>query len=94
MDLQKLNDALIKGELPEELNFTNTSNTEVDISKLKYNAFYRDYEFYESKFPQGYQSIAGFDKIIQLIADVAEKEQVSPLKEILEKQKINENNNK
>jgi hypothetical protein len=94
MDLQKLNEALSNGILPDELNFTKQNNQdEVDMNKLKYNAFYRSYEFYESKFPPGYECIPGFNKIIELIAEKAEENQVTPLEEILERQNDCNNNN-
>ena len=42
---------------------------EVDWSMLLYNHLYSSYEFYENKFPPGFDNIVGFDKIIQKMAD-------------------------
>ncbi len=42
---------------------------ELDWSMLLYNSLYSTYEFYEQKFPSGYENIAGFDKIIQNMAE-------------------------
>ena len=91
MSVKKLNQQLEKGILPDELNFSLEQNNNIDIEKLKYNAFYRSYEFYESKFPNGYQSIPGFEKIIENIAKTADEEDRTPLKEILERQNIGQN---
>ena len=41
---------------------------EIDWSKLLYNHMYSTYEFYENKFPPGYENIPGFDKVIDRIA--------------------------
>ena len=45
------------------------SAIELDWSMLLYNHLYSSYEFYEKKFPSGYDNIVGFDKIIQQMAD-------------------------
>lgn len=83
MSINKLNEQLNQGILPEELNFSNQKQSfEIDINKIKYNAFYRTYEFYESKFPDGYQSIPGFDKIISSISANAEEMNINPLDEL------------
>ena len=84
MDLRELNKQLSKGELPDVLNYT-VEHKPLDICDLKYNAFYRSYEFVESKFPKGYESIPAFDCIIQSIADKLEQEEITPLKEMLQK---------
>jgi hypothetical protein len=74
---------LNSGILPDDLNFGLVKSTEFDINDMKFNWFYRDYTFYESKFPPGYQNIPGFDKIIQSIADNQTK---TPLEEVTERQ--------
>jgi hypothetical protein len=74
---------LNNGILPDQLNFGLEKSAEFDINDLKFNWFYRDYTFYESKFPQGYQNIPGFENIIQSIADNQTK---TPLEEITERQ--------
>ena len=80
MDLRELNNLLLKGILPEELDFTVKPRPEIDINKIKYNAFYRSYEFAESKFPQGYENIPGFNKIIESVRQ--ELETKTPLEDI------------
>jgi hypothetical protein len=62
--IDKLNASLRKGKIPDELNFTEQPVQDIDYNKIKYNAFYRSYEFAASKFPPGYEQIPGFDKII------------------------------
>ena len=84
MDIRELNKQLSLGQLPDVLNYS-IEQKPLDICELKYNAFYRSYGFVESKFPNGYESIPGFDCIIQSIADKLEKEEITPLKEMLEK---------
>lgn len=84
MDINQLNKELRKGKLPVELDY-NVEPT-VDMERLLYNAFYRTYEFHESKFPPGYDSIPGFDKIIQTMADTAK----TPLEELEARQATKE----
>jgi hypothetical protein len=62
--VKELNEMFNKGILPDCLNFSIAPSYEVDLEKLQYNAFYRSYEFAESKFPVGHQSIPGMDKVI------------------------------
>jgi hypothetical protein len=83
MDLRNLNKQLMRGVLPDELNFTIQARPEIDINKIKYNAFYRSYEFAESKFPEGYECIPGFSKVIDLVVD--DLEQTTPLEEMLKR---------
>ena len=93
MSVRKLNEQLEKGILPIELNFSvEQQNNIIDFEKLKYNAFYRSYEFYENKFPKGYENIPGFNKIIENIALQAEEENKTPLQEIIERQNIIKSN--
>lgn len=82
--LQQLN----AGILPDELNYTNEKKFEgVDVAKLQYNAFYRSYDFYLNKFPQGFDNLPGFSKVVE---HIQEKNAVNtPLKEIEKKSVIN-----
>ena len=57
MNIQDLNKALNKGVLPDCLNFSIKPSDDLDLEKLKYNAFYKSFEFYESKFPEGFENI-------------------------------------
>ena len=82
-------DLLNKGILPDSLNFNLNQNNEIDIYKIAYNLRYKTTEYWESKFPDGYQNIPGFDKIIEKIAEEA----ISPLEEITLKQEISKINN-
>ena len=82
MDLTQLNKQLTRGKLPVELDY-NIEPT-IDMERLLYNAFYRSYEFHESKFPAGYDNIPGFDLLIQNIADNAK----TPLEEIETRQQV------
>jgi len=78
-DIKDLN----SGILPDTLNFSLTQRPFdiKDLQKVKelqYNAFYKSFEYHESKFPKGHEGIPGFDKIIQSIADNS----LSPLEEM------------
>ena len=67
-DLELLN----QGILPDSLNFSLPKKTEhIDVSKIQYNAFYKTFEYWSNKFPEGHQSIPGFDKIINNLAENA-----------------------
>lgn len=81
-EINKLNRQLEKGILPAGLNFApQLEPVVIDLEKLKYNAFFRTYEYAESKFPPGHQCIPGFDKVIEL----CQKNIKSPLEEIEER---------
>jgi len=73
-DIELLN----HGILPDSLNFNGNQSQEFDIYKVAYNLRYKTTEYWESKFPDGYQNIPGFDKIIEKIAEKS----FSPLEEI------------
>ena len=75
---------LNRGILPDSLNFNINQNNEIDMYKLAYNLRYKTTEYWESKFPDGYQNIPGFDKVIEKITEEA----LSPLEEISLKQEI------
>ena len=51
-----------------------------DPEKLKYNSKYRCSEFFAQRFPNGWQSFPGFDKVIELCRSNASK--ISPLQEM------------
>jgi len=77
---------LKQGILPPELNFSANQNNEIDWQKVQYNAFYKSPEFFESKFPVGFNTLPGFDKIIESMVVNSTK---SPLEEIIELQNKN-----
>lgn len=52
----------------------------VDESCIMYNQLYKSFEFYNDKFPEGYNNIPGFEKIIEQIVDNSQDN--SPLQEI------------
>ena len=87
MNINELNKQLMSGMLPDELNFSIKRELVLDLDKIKYNAFYRSYEFYESKFPKGWESIPGFDKIIESIVEKSVDK--TPLDEMLQRERKN-----
>lgn len=78
------------GILPDSLNFNGNQNQVLDINKVAYNLRYKTTEYWESKFPTGYQNFPGFDKIIEKIAEDA----LTPLEEInlIQEKNISNNN--
>ena len=66
------------GILPDSLNFNGNQKQEFDIYKVAYNLRYKTTEYWQSKFPEGFENIPGFDKIVEKITEKA----LSPLEEI------------
>ena len=56
----------------------------VDESCIMYNNLYKSFVFYDNKFPDGYDNIPGFEKIIEQIVDRSQDN--SPLQEMMSKQ--------
>ena len=83
-DIELLN----RGILPESLKFNNPCQ-KFDMYKVAYNLRYKTPEYWASKFPEGHESIPGFDKIFEKIAEEA----LSPLEEITLIQENNISNN-
>jgi hypothetical protein len=55
----------------------------LDYSCVMYNQIYKSHEFYESKFPAGFENMIGFDKIIDKI--VEQSLDNNPIKEYYER---------
>jgi hypothetical protein len=66
-EIQMVIQQLENGILPSQLNFCKTNfQEEIDWEKVKYNTFYKSFEYTASKFPPGFESIPGFDKVIEM----------------------------
>jgi hypothetical protein len=76
--IRKFNKMFSEGELPQEFDFTIKPAENIDWSKVKYNTFYKEPEFYINRFPSGFRDLAGFDKIIDKMVDNA----LTPLEEM------------
>jgi hypothetical protein len=84
MDIKSINNSFINGFIPNCL-FYNASpeyNMSIDINKIQYNNYYQSYEFFEIKFPKGYDNIIGFSDIIENMATNAKLKNLNPLDEI------------
>ena len=84
MDIKSINNSFVNGFIPNCL-FYNTSaeyNMSIDISKIQYNNYYQSYEFFESKFPKGYDNIIGLSDVIENMATNAKLKNINPLDEI------------
>ena len=53
------------------------------MSKVKYNAFYKTREYFLNKLPKGFESLPGWENIIDKMIE----ETKSPLQEMLERKK-------
>lgn len=90
------------GVLPLELNFNqdysfdnklcqigNTTISEELISKIQYNSFYKSFDYWADKFPDGFLNLPGADKIINHL----QENSLTPLEELnLRKTIISDNN--
>jgi hypothetical protein len=65
--LIEINKQLDSDEIPFELEYKIVPNIGYDVSKLQYDD-YKYPEFYARRFPSGYDSIPGFDKIFEQMA--------------------------
>jgi hypothetical protein len=86
--VKQLNKDFANGTIPQDLLFGVEPELKLDeqvIEDMKYLAFYKDFNYYAKRFPY-YQSIQGFDRIIQSIAD--KNSQTTPLQEIENKSSI------
>ena len=84
MDIKSINNSFINGFIPNCL-FYNASpeyNISIDMNKVQYNNYYQSYDFFESKFPKGYNNIIGFSDIIENMATNAKIKNINPLDEI------------
>lgn len=63
--LERLNNQLSNGILPDELNYKENEEEQIDISNLQYQSFYRTHQFAASKFPPGWESIPGFKEVVE-----------------------------
>jgi hypothetical protein len=89
MSLKKINEQLQKGVLPDDFKFFETPNQDnLDWNKVKYNAFYKEYDYHFDKLPKALHNIPGIESIVEMNMNLAR----SPLEEILERQKISINN--
>jgi hypothetical protein len=79
-NINKLNEQLKRNILPVELQFDTKTPFSVDLEKVRYNT-YKDPEYYERRFPQGFHSLPGFEQILNKIASNVK----TPLEEIEER---------
>jgi hypothetical protein len=88
MSLKKLNEQLEKGILPDDFKFFQTQNQDnFDWNKVKYNAFYKDYDYHLNKLPIALHKIPGIEKMVELNMSLA----TSPLDEMIKRQNISTN---
>jgi hypothetical protein len=76
--IKKFNKMFSEGQLPEEFDFSIKPTEEIDWSKVKYNTFYKEPDFFINRFPSGFRDLPGFDKIIDKMVDNS----LTPLEEM------------
>jgi hypothetical protein len=83
----KINDQF-ENEILNEIRslFTKQPNNNIDISKIKYNAFYKDYEFHLNRLPKALHNMPGIEKIVEHNMNLSLN--ISPLEEIIQRQNI------
>ena len=76
---------LEKGELPEELDFRQKENPELDWSKIQYNTFYKSDEYILERYPNSmaFQNLPASEKLL----DAIKSKLTTPLQEMEERQK-------
>ena len=81
--IKKFNQLFKDGIIPDELSFSikEEQDDNFDWQKVRYNTFYKQPEFFWDKFPEGFENIPGFHKIIDKMVDNA----LDPLEEIGER---------
>ena len=80
MDIKDINKCFDNNIVPDCLNFVIEKNEDfIDYDKFNYIDYY-EYEYYAKRFPVGFESLPGFDKFIQTIAD--KNKNTTPLKEM------------
>ena len=80
------------GILPNELDFTKKEVEEkIDVNKIKYNAFYKDYNYFDKKF-HGLQNYPGYDEYINHLVENT-KTPLEELEEIKKKENVSISNN-
>ena len=84
MDIKSINNSFINGFIPNCLFYNASSeyNMSIDMNKIQYNNYYQTYQFFESKFPKGYDNIIGFSDVIENMATNAKLKNLNPLDEI------------
>lgn len=63
-DIKRINKDLANDFLPVELDFTMKPTPNIDWEKVAYNTFYKSQEYFINKFPPGFESLPGYEKII------------------------------
>ena len=79
--MDQLNKQLKQGVLPPQLNYCVEKNI-IDWNKLQYNSRYQSFDFYAKKFPAEWSDDILFEPVIQMIADKAKINNISPLEEL------------
>ena len=86
--INEINLLFSQGIVPDEFNFVLERKPLFDFSKIWYNEYYQSTNYISSKFSSGWQSIPGFDKIINKMSEIS----LLPLEELELRKNILSNN--
>jgi len=70
--------------LPPMLDYNINPVIGYDINKIQYNSYYKSFDFFDSKFPSGFENLPGYYNIIDNIRCNAK----TPLEELNDRLKI------
>jgi len=57
--------------LPSQLDYNLNPVINYDVNKIQYNSYYKSFEFFDSKFPSGFENMPGYYNIINEIKNNA-----------------------
>ena len=79
--MNHLNNQFRNNICPQELCY-NIDNSYIDFNKLQYNSRYHSYEFYRKKFYRNYGDDPLLRPLINIIANTAKMNNITPLQEL------------
>jgi hypothetical protein len=76
--LNEINESFMKGYIPDSLTYQLEEKNNIDFNKMWYNDYYQSIDYISRQYPKGWDSLIGFDKVLESIA----KEAPLPLEEM------------
>ena len=79
MNINNIEYCLENDIIPDCFNYTLVIQPNIDYTKIKYNDYYKSFDFVAKKFPKGWENFPNFDLIIH---DIANNINLTPLEEL------------